>query len=324
MLKSISNTFTKSPAKIAGFFCLGLLFSLSLPSCAKQNKNKKEINIIKIDSSTLNLKQFLIQSQKSPSQIFNQQYQRGISTFTKKHIIKQFLENHILEIWSKENSINILSSKIASHTKELMQGYGDHISFKQSLYKNNVSNNAMARFIRAKLLRAQWIEKNKKKIKPISNKEIKSFLRKKKLFFKPIKVATLQHLLLKTETDAKIIHNFLIQNKTSFSHLYKILPQFNLVLAQKSIRVPEGASEVFDSVFKMKKGEISSIIKSSWGWHIYKVLKIEKNKKGLSKPFSFIKAILIEKKIDQLYQAWIKSKLKNKSVFINKKILQQL
>lgn len=325
-MKSILNTLIKNLAQLARFFYALFLSGFFLISCTgSEETNKKDnITIIQIDSHKLTLKQFLLKIQSSPSQLFNHQYQNHVPEFAKKQIIKQFLENYLLEAWAKEKNITIPSSKVHKQTKKLIKNYTDKVSFAQSLYNNSVSQKQLTQFIRSQLLRKEWIKFHKKELTAIKKKDIQSFLKTKKVFLKPVKVASLQHLLFKTETDAEIIHSFLRKNTIKFSNLYEILPQFNPILAQKKISVPYGASEVFDPAFKMKIGEISPIIKSSWGWHIYQVLKIEKNKKSLSKPYSFIKAILIEKKIDNLYQAWIKTQLKDKKVLINKNILKQL
>lgn len=325
MDKNSLSVSSKKPSAVSGFFYFLFFFYYFLISCSPLYKNNKidNIPIIKIQSHTLTLKEFLLQSRLAPSQIFNYQHQQGISQFTKKKIIKQFLENYLLELWAKKNQIKIASSKVLDHKKKLMQGYKDSLSFSQSLYKNNVSKKQLATFIRSKLLRKAWINLNKKNIKKITSKEINNFLKGKKTKIQNTKVASLHHLLFKTEADAQIIYNFLIKKQIKFSKLYKILPKFNPILAQKKIKVPYGASKIFDQGFNKKIGEISPIIKSPWGWHIYKILKIEK-KKSLSKPYSFIKSILVEKGIDEFYQLWIKKQLKKQKILINQKILDQL
>lgn len=325
MIKSICNTLIKNLVRPAEVFFALFSSYYFLTSCTGPNQKPKKdnITIIQIDAQKLTLKQFLTKSQSSPSQLFNYQYKKSIPEFTKKRIIKQFLETYILEKWAKKKNVIIPSSKVLKHTKKLMRGYSDQVSFKQSLYKNNVSQKQLAVFIRSMLLRKEWAKLQKSQI-IVKKKDIQLFFKNKKLFLQPVKIATLHHILLKTETDSEIIHNFLIKNKMSVSKLYNILPKFNPILTQKKIHVPYGSSEIFDPAFKMKVGEISPIRKSPWGWHIYQVLKLEKNKKSLSKPDSFIKAILVEKKTDDLYQAWIKKQLKNKKVLINKAILKQL
>ncbi|MBE8221095.1 MAG: hypothetical protein HAW60_00020 [Bdellovibrionales bacterium] len=325
MKKSICNTLIKNLAYQARFFYAIFFLFCFLISCTGANKKTKkdDITIVKIDGHKLTLKQFLTKSQSSPSRLFNYKYQKGITEFTKKRIIKQFLESYLLKKWAKKNNISIPSSKVLKYTKKLMSGYEGPISFKQSLYENNVSKKQLAAFIRAKLLREAWIKLHAGKIS-ITKKEAKLFLKNKKEFLKPVKIATLRHILLKTETDAEIIHNFLTKNKIKFSDIYSLLPKFNPILSQKKIHVPYGSSNIFDPAFKMNIGEISPVTQSHWGWHIYQVLKLEKNKKSLSKSNSFIKSILVEKKIDSLYQGWIQKQLKNKTVLINKSILKQL
>ncbi|MBE8162400.1 MAG: hypothetical protein HAW63_00220 [Bdellovibrionaceae bacterium] len=325
MLQSMFDALKKNLALSAGFF-YALVFSCCfLTACTGSTKKtqKDSVVVIQIENHKLTLKQLLKKSQSFPSQIFNQKYQSQLSEFTKKRIIKQFLENYLLKKWAKEKNIVVTSSKVQKYLKKLMRGYSDKISFKQSLYENNVSEKQLTAFVRSMLLRKEWVKLHKKLVR-ISKKDIALFLNKKKRHLKPVKTVVLQHLLLKTETDAEIIRSFLVKNKMSFFNLYNILPKFNPILAQRKIKVPYGASSVFDPAFKMKVGEISPIVKSSWGWHIYKVLKLQKNKKGLSKPYSFIKAILIEKKIDNLYQDWIQKQLKNKTLLVNKALLKQL
>lgn len=81
--------------------------------------------------------------------------------------------------------------------------------------------------------------------------------------------------------------------------------------------------EEFDKVlFKMKPGQISKVIKSPYGYHIFKLEeRLPARRLPLDEVRETIKKRLMEKKLNELYTTWIKKLQKEAKITINEKLL---
>ena len=72
------------------------------------------------------------------------------------------------------------------------------------------------------------------------------------------------------------------------------------------VRKGEINSEIEKVVFNLKKGEVSGLVETSLGLHIFKILDIkEKSKKPLFEVEKEIDNLLFNEKMDEVYQEWL-------------------
>ena len=145
----------------------------------------------------------------------------------------------------------------------------------------------------------------------VDNKEVKKYYEEhKKEFSEPEKIRA-RHILLKTEKEAKEVLDK-IKKGASFIEMakkYSIGPSGknggDLGYFTKGQMVPE-----FEKVaFSLKKGEVSNIVKTKFGYHIIKVEDIKKAKnktlKEVTKQIvSKLKNDYVNKKMEELYNKY--------------------
>ncbi len=72
------------------------------------------------------------------------------------------------------------------------------------------------------------------------------------------------------------------------------------------VRKGEINPEIEKVVFNLKEGEVSGLVETSLGFHIFKIVDIkDENKKPLSEVKEEIKSILFNERMDEVYQEWL-------------------
>ncbi len=154
----------------------------------------------------------------------------------------------------------------------------------------------------------------------ISDKEVKKYYKKNPEKFKAPEQIRASHVLVKTEDDAKIVL-YEINNGKDFAQLAKE-KSFDTNKEQggdlgwfaRGRMLPE-----FEEVaFKMKKGEISDIVKTSFGFHIIKL--IDKKEAGIvsfDDVKQYVKATMIQEKTDEQIKTVMERLKKDLDVSIN-------
>jgi parvulin-like peptidyl-prolyl isomerase len=89
--------------------------------------------------------------------------------------------------------------------------------------------------------------------------------------------------------------------------------------------VEKGLTDIFEPAFRMKQGQRSPVFKSSFGWHIFEVTG---RKPSRIKPYAEakdqIKSILMEKREQSLYLAWLEEQVRKARVFKDQAFIDAL
>lgn len=83
--------------------------------------------------------------------------------------------------------------------------------------------------------------------------------------------------------------------------------------------------EFDEACFNLKKGEISPVVKSDYGYHIFKLLdRKPAGKKALAEVAPQIQQLLFEEKLKKKYDTWIKKVQASVTVIFHKDILDNI
>jgi parvulin-like peptidyl-prolyl isomerase len=145
--------------------------------------------------------------------------------------------------------------------------------------------------------------------------------------FRTGKKVEASQIVLDSEEKAKMVQQFLMRGE-AFDRLAK---KYSITSESKNggslgyFGAGEMPSFINDAVFSMKKGEISGIIKSPYGWHIFRVDDIQEDK---TPKFEEIKDRVYEKyydiKKDEYFNAWMQELRKNAEIKIYEDTLDKL
>ena len=158
----------------------------------------------------------------------------------------------------------------------------------------------------------------------IGDEEIKSYYKKnRKDFHWPERVRALQ-IVVDDEEQALLIWRQLDKN-TNFSDMaikYSVKPEASsggdLGYFSRGMMPPV----IEDAVFALKPGQISEVVKSIYGWHIFKLVKMEKSRAmKLADSKDRIHKILKEQKREEEFGNWLSALKKKTDIKIYKEAL---
>ena len=154
----------------------------------------------------------------------------------------------------------------------------------------------------------------------ISDDEIEFYYnRKGDAFLLPVEIKLAQILLLTSERYASEDGKKEIKSKAQWvlnkikegEDFEELASKYSQVAGVSGdlgyVRKGEINSEIENVVFNLKKGEVSGLVETSLGFHIFKIVDIkDENKKPLSAEVKEeIESILFNERMDEVYQEWL-------------------
>ncbi len=309
----------------------GLLFltAMLLTSCFSKKNDLTTIKVLKVNQSTLSTKEFadrLARQLKhlTPTTVRNEYLVKR----AKQKVINNFMLQVITRDWAKKNKIRIHKDGDDGWLAEInsiRSSYPDDITFRRALSLEGLSLKEWQSKIRFSLLHKLVIKKINASVTLPTEHEMKIFFGNHRSdFSKPGSVKLIQ-IVLSSESEAKTILGHLKKKKSlsSLAKKFSITPEAKL--GGHLGWIERGTSEVFDKAFSMRVGERSHIIKSPYGYHIFKVLK---KKSPVQVKYRQVRAKissqLIEKREQGVYTAWLEKQIQKTRVFKNAEVIDNI
>ena len=243
----------------------------------------------------------------------------------KENVISDFIIDSIIKDFAAQNEIVVSNLEVEAEVSSLREKYPDDLSLRRILSQEGISLDEWSKLIKVQILKTKVFEKIKEEIKTPTNKEIKSYYDKNREEFNRKEAVKLRQIVLSKESDARRIKRELKRGK-SFKDLakrYSIAPE-----AQnhgETDWIEKGTLEVFDKAFRMRVGSRSDVLKSPYGYHIYKVLKKQKaGKLSFNNSKDKIRALLVAKKEKEVYTNWLEKQVRATRVFRDDKLIEAI
>jgi len=236
----------------------------------------------------------------------------------RKNLLEQFIEKRLLLQEVKRSDISITDRELDGAVKKMTDGYPPG-ALEGMLKNEKISMAEWKGKIRENILIERLVANKYKGSFDVSDKEIDSYFKSNfKDFVKPLKVHVLQ-IVVKNEEEAINVRSELLSGK-----------DFEKIAKEKSIGLEaekggdlgffsEGQMpQEFDSaIFKLKVGEISHPVKTSYGYHIFKLIeRKEPNKIDPAEAKENIRRILIKDKYGEALKKLISSLRDNAKIEI--------
>jgi hypothetical protein len=144
----------------------------------------------------------------------------------------------------------------------------------------------------------------------VEAKDVAQYYEANRSQFRQFESVTIKHILFVDEPTAKRWRSVLtVQNFSNMARIHSITPE-----GKSGGRLGPFAKgmlpAVFDLAFHMKIGEISDILRSNYGYHV--ILLEEKNQRrslDLASARPEVEKILLKKKRESIYDAWLEQAL---------------
>ncbi len=234
----------------------------------------------------------------------------------KEKISEEFITQVLTEDWAKENEVLVKAEELEQQIRSIQSNYPDDLAFQAALAEQGLSFKAWKDRLQATMLQKQVAQKIARKAASPTEQELQAYYNENRTRFSVGETAQLRQVQVATETDAKTIEEALRRGKkmTDLAKKYSISPEASQ--GGNVGWVEKGLTEVFESAFQMKTGQRSRIFKSPYGYHIFEVLGRKPARiRAYSEVKPQIKSILMEKREQSLYLAWLETQVRKSRVF---------
>ncbi len=311
---------------------IGFGLCLSIASCSNGSSpdeldkssvfavvNKEEIPLEKF------LKEFKAHKKKFRVQGVDEVSEEEL-IWLKNRAIEQIVQNTLFRQEAKKNNISVSQEELGEELLKAEVGYSED-SFDKQLEFEGLSREQWENAIERNLLTNKLINNFVNSKVSVSEDELlRYFKNNEENFYKREQVRAL-HIMVETEEEIREIQKELQSKQKDFSGL-----------AREYSLGPEGVRggdlgyfeagqmpEEFDKVFKLKIGGVSEIIRTPYGFHLFKVVdKVEDRKMSFDESKKQIEQILLQELQDKAFQEWIVRLKENSVIEINYDALQKI
>ena len=314
------------------FTPLLLVLIIILNSCFDNNPSanfivNNEVVLI-INDEKVTSKQFkkMFVAQKKIFKVQNiQELKLEELTWFKNRVLNEIVKTTLLSQEIAKNNITINQNKLDEVLSQKREGYVGG-ALKKTLALEKISRNDWENSIKNTLLINKLIHKHVNSKVSVREKEMREYFDKSSQFYKKEQVRAL-HIMVESEEEIRQIQKEIRRKQKTFSDLAK---EYSLG--------PEGIQggdlgyfeagqmpEEFDDVFKLKINKISDIIRTPYGFHLFKVVgKVQERKMDFKESRSSIKKILLRDLQDKAFQKWFLKLKRNAQIDIKYDVFDKI
>jgi peptidyl-prolyl cis-trans isomerase C len=244
---------------------------------------------------------------------------------TKDQISEEFLVQTLSEAWAKDNGVVVKAEEIDAQIAEIQKSYPDDSSFQQAISDQGMTFKAWRERLQNTMLQKLVARKVVEAAPSVTEAEMQQYYNEHRQQFEVPESAQVRQITVATESDAKAMEAELKKGKkmADLAKKYSISPE--AAQGGNVGWVEKGLTDIFEPAFRMKQGQRSPVFKSSFGWHIFEVMGRKPSRiKTYSEAKDQIKSILMEKREQSLYLAWLEEQVRKARVFKDQAFIDAL
>jgi len=243
----------------------------------------------------------------------------------KINALNRIIRDTLLVKEAARNNIQLSREEYESALQEAKNGYREE-SFHELLSIERISVEEWENRFKNNLLTKKLIDTQVGSKVPVSEDDLQRYFEDHPKEFQRGEQVRFLHIMVETEGEVRDIRRQLKSGKKKFS-----------MLALEYSQSPEGAKggdlgyfEVgelpveFAGIFKLKGNQISEVIHTPRGYHIFKVIDRKVARKmGFEESLKFIQGQLFREAQDKVFQEWLVKLKNNADIKINHDVLAQ-
>ena len=243
----------------------------------------------------------------------------------KNSVLNELVKNTLLTQEIAKNNITIDQNELDEILNQKREGYIEG-ALEKTLALEKISSDDWETSIKNMHLTKKLIQEDVNSKVSVSEKEMREYFDKSDEFHKKEQVRAL-HIMVESEEEIREIQKEIRRKQKSFSSLAK---EYSLG--------PEGVQggdlgyfeagqmpEEFDDVFKLKINKVSDIIRTPYGFHLFKVVdKVQERKMDFEESRSSIKKILLKDLQEKAFHEWFLKLKRNARIDIKYDILDKI
>ena len=300
-----------------GLCVLMLAGTVGLTGCWGSKDVAAKVNGQVITVTELNAQ--LDQLKKQYPQMFTGTDAEGRLLDFKQRLIENLINQALIEQAAKQKGINVSDADIQKQIDQLKSGFKDQSQFDQALKSAGMTVDQLKTQIRNQLVTQKLVESLASN-QAVSDADIQAYYDKNKsqFFQKPAKRAS--HILFKA-TDKAVATKVLGELKAGTTTFSSAAKQYSIDTATASKGGDLGwPTQAFVPEFqaaldKLKKGQLSGLVQSPYGYHIIEVTDERGgSQQSLSAVKSQIQQIIIQQRRSDAYQQFLNDLRKNAQI----------
>ncbi|MBW1999164.1 MAG: peptidyl-prolyl cis-trans isomerase [Deltaproteobacteria bacterium] len=240
--------------------------------------------------------------------------------------VERILDHYLILEYGREKGIQVTETELDRFVGEIKRSY-DEKDLRDVLLKQYVDFETWKEILRKQLLAKKILRMVSEEIPPVSHDEIKSYYEKHREEFKRPGMVKLRHILTNDREEAEGARQRLIagEDMAALAREISMAPE-----AQDGGMIGwvyEGELEeaMGKAVSALEAGQISPVVKTSYGYHIFQVL--ERRKEGymsLPEAIPEIESRLFIEKESEFVGAWLNGLRERYPVWVNRELLFEM
>ena len=303
--------------RIALAAALAALLVLSVVGCSQKNVAAK-VNgeVVTVEELQVQVDQL----KKQYPQMFEGADAEGRLLDFKQRILDNLINQKLLEQAAKEKGITIDDAAVQTQIDQLKAGFKDDAQFKSALQSAGMTEESLKTQVREQLL-TQKIVESLAKSTTATDAQIKAYYEANKTQFFQKEAKRASHILFKPEDKKKAAAVLKqVQEGGDFAALAKA-NSVDTATASKGGDLGWPTTpyvpEMETALAKLKKGEVSALVQTPYGWHI---MKVTDERKGSQQKLEDVKdqitQILVQQTRADAYQKYLDQLRKNAKIEI--------
>lgn len=244
----------------------------------------------------------------------------------KRDVLDEIIRNRVIADWGLREGMTLMPEELAQGIASLKKGYTDR-EFEITLEEKKIPYSLWSQMSEEKLLvqkvmRTALYEKIK-----IEPREIEAYYNNHRGEFSVDERVRVRQIVTDTAEKAQALHDRVLrgENFAKVAIMHSISPERSKGGDLGFFSRGTYPKEFDDACFRLKPGEISPVVKSSYGFHIFKM--IDKKPKGtleLEEVLPRIETNLLQKKMAENYEPWLKQIYEKSQVQIIDQALEEM
>ncbi len=300
-----------------------LLFGCGL----REKEGQGDEVLATVDGATITLSEYKsglekLKAQLPPGESLNAE---GAKTL-KVNLLNQLIEKKLLTSEAQKMGITVSDAEINEQIKKIVGDYPDSNAFASRMKEEKIDPEAWKKEIQYQIMLNKLVSAVAGNDISVTPEEIEKYYKDNQdQYNAPTRVKALQ-IMVETKDQAQTILDK-IKGGADFSELaktYSISPDSEKG-GDLGYFSQDEMPPAFSVVFSMKPGEMSGVIESEYGFHIFKVIdRREAKVLTLEEARPEIEEKLKRAKKEEKYAAWFEGMRKNKKIEINPSVLEKI
>jgi parvulin-like peptidyl-prolyl isomerase len=243
----------------------------------------------------------------------------------KNRALEQIVQNTLFRQEAKKNNIEISHEELSEELLKTEVGYAED-SLNKQLEVEGLSRKEWENIIENNLLINKLINNFVNSRVSVSNGEMLLYFQNNEAKFHKREQVRALHIMVETEEEIRQIQKELHSKQKDFPGLAR-----EYSLGPEGIRGGDlgyfeagQMPEEFDNVFNLEIDGVSGIIRTPYGFHLFKVVdKLEERKMGFDESKKQIKQALFQEFQDKAFQKWLVQLKKKSAININYEFIEK-